>query len=190
MFHLSGKQPLQFLNWQIKYSLNMPNTFAQQIFHRPMILERIFISPERGLAQIECERITVQSGMGIEGDRNFGKRTHPGQNITLVEAEEIEIFCAEHARQADLSLTRRNLVTRGVRLNHLVNVEFTLGSVRLRGIELCEPCILLGKNLSSESHSPATVIQHWVHRGGLLADVISSGEIVRGDRIELITHTG
>jgi MOSC domain-containing protein YiiM len=122
--------------------------------------------------------------MGVLGDRNFGKCIHPGQNITLVEAEAIEHFCAEHSRIPDLSITRRNLVTRGVRLNDLVNVEFKIGSVRLRGIELCEPCILLGKSLSNESLAPAAVIKHWLHRGGLRADVLSSGEIVRGARIE------
>jgi MOSC domain-containing protein YiiM len=145
-----------------------------------VIVERIFISPQRGVGQVECEHVTVQSGMGVLGDRNFGKRTHTGQNITLVEAEEIELFCAAHSRASDLSLTRRNLVTRGVRLNDLVNMEFTIGTVRLRGVELCEPCILLGKNLSSESFASASVIKHWVHRGGLLADVLTSGEIVRG----------
>lgn len=149
-----------------------------------MIVERIFISPARGVAQVECEHITVQRGIGILGDRNFGNRTYPGQNLTLVEAEEIELFCAEHSRASDLSLTRRNLVTRGLRLNDLVNMEFTIGTVRLRGIELCEPCSLLGKNLSSESLAPASVIEHWVGRGGLRADILTNGEIVRGDRIE------
>lgn len=75
----------------------------------------------------------------------------PGQNLTLIEAEEIERFCAEHARTSDLSLTRRNLVTRGVRLNDLVNVEFTIGTVKLRGVELCEPWVILGDALSSGS---------------------------------------
>lgn len=150
-----------------------------------MIVERIFISPERGVAQVECERITIQKGLGILGDRNFGKRTHPGQNLTLVEAEEIELFCAECSRSADLSLTRRNLVTRGVRLNNLVNVGFAIGNVRLRGVELCEPCILLGNSLSSESLTPAVVVKRWLHRAGLLADVLGNGEIVRGDRIEI-----
>ena len=107
-----------------------------------------------------------------------------GQNLTLVEAEEIELFCAEYCRPPDLSLTRRNVVTRGVRLNDLVNVEFAIGNVRLRGIELCEPCILLGNSLSSESLAPAAVIKHWLRRGGLRADVLSTGEIVRGARIE------
>lgn len=71
-----------------------------------MFVERIFISPERGAAQIECEQITAHNKMGIAGDRNFGKSTHPGQNITLIEAEEIELFCATHARLPDLSITR------------------------------------------------------------------------------------
>jgi MOSC domain-containing protein YiiM len=101
-----------------------------------------------------------------------------------VEAEEIELFCAEHARIADLSLTRRNLVTRGVRLNDLVGTEFTIGTVRLRGIELCEPCIFLGNSLSNEALAPAAVIKYWVHRAGLRADVLSNGEIFRGARIE------
>jgi MOSC domain-containing protein YiiM len=149
-----------------------------------LIVERIFISPERGAPQMECERVTVRSGMGVLGDRNFAKNTHPGQNLTLVEAEEIELFCAEQCRPPDLSITRRNLVTRGVRLNELVNVEFAIGSVRLRGIELCEPCILLGNSLSSESLAPAAVVKHWVHRGGLLADVLSNGEICRGAPVE------
>lgn len=150
-----------------------------------MFVERIFISPERGAAQIECEQISAHSKMGIAGDRNFGKSTHPGQNITLVEAEEIELFCATHSRPPDLSMTRRNLVTRGVRLNELVNVEFVIGNVRLRGIELCEPCSLIGNSLSNESLPPAAVIKHWVHRGGLLADVLCDGEITRGDRLEM-----
>ena len=63
-----------------------------------MVVERIFISPERGAIQLECEHIVLHAGMGIRGDRNDGKSTHRGQNITLVEAEEIEAFCAAHAR--------------------------------------------------------------------------------------------
>lgn len=146
-------------------------------------IERIFISPERGAAQLECEHVTVHSGMGIVGDRNYGICRHPGQNLTLVEAEEIELFCAEQARIPDVTLTRRNLVTRGVRLNDLVNVEFTIGNVRLRGVELCEPCAVLGKGLSSKSLTPASVVKRWVGRGGLRADVLTNGQIVRGARV-------
>lgn len=70
-----------------------------------MVVERIFISPVRGAPQIEREQIEVQRGMGVVGV------------LTLIEAEEIEIFCDEHGRVPDMSLTRRNLITRGVRLH-------------------------------------------------------------------------
>ena len=71
-----------------------------------------------------------------------------------------------------------------MKLNALLNLEFTIGGVRLRGVELCEPCVLVGNSLSSEFLCPATVIKHWLHRGGLRADVLSNGEIVCGARIE------
>jgi len=148
-----------------------------------LIVERIFISPESGAAQVECERIAVQRGRGVVGDRNFGIERYPGQNLTLVEAEEIEAFCAEQGRTADLSLTRRNLVTRGVRLNDLVNKEFMLGDVRVRGVELCEPCCVLGGLLSSESLAAPAVVKRWVGRGGLRVDVLGDGEIRRGDQV-------
>lgn len=149
-----------------------------------MFIERIFTSPERGALQVERVRIALQRGMGVVGDRNFGVSRHPGQNLTLVEAEEIERFCAEQARVPDLSLTRRNLVTRGVRLNDLVNREFSIGGVKLRGIELCEPCTILGSALSSDSTTTSSVIKRWVGRGGLRVDVLSDGEIVRGANVE------
>ncbi|WP_449284054.1 MOSC domain-containing protein [Luteimonas yanweni] len=148
-----------------------------------MVVDRIFISPVRGAQQVECERITVRSGLGVVGDRNYGVHRHPGQNLTLIEAEEIEDFCAEYARTPDLSLARRNLITRGVRLNQLVGAEFTIGTVRLLGVELCEPCLILGNALRTEPLSTAAVIKRWVGRGGLRVDVLTDGEIVRGARV-------
>ena len=121
--------------------------------------------------------------MGVVGDRNYGMRRHAGQNLTLVEAEEIERFCAEQARIPDLSLTRRNLVTRGVRLNDLVNAEFTIGDVHLRGVELCEPCAILGRALSDDSLAAPSAIKRWVGRGGLRVDVLTDGVIVRGGKV-------
>jgi MOSC domain-containing protein YiiM len=149
-----------------------------------VIVERIFISPERGATQVEREQVTVQSDKGIVGDRNFGKNAYPGQNLTLVEAEEIEHFCEKYAHPPDLSLTRRNLVTRGVRLNDLLNVEFSIGNVRLRGVDLCEPCRLLGDSLANEHIASAAVVKHWLRRGGLLVNILSNGEITRGASIE------
>ena len=65
-----------------------------------------------------------------------------------------------------------------------MNVKFTIDAVRLSGVELCEPCALVGNSLSDKSLSQEAVIKHWLHREGLRADVLSDGEIVRGARIE------
>jgi MOSC domain-containing protein YiiM len=148
-----------------------------------MNVEPIFISPVRRAEQMACERVVMRSGAGIVGDRNFGLHLHPGQNLTLIEAEAIESFFNEQGRLPDLSLTRRNLVTRGIRLNTLLGREFSIGAVRLRGVELCEPCVDLGGALSSDLLPAAAVIKRWVGRGGLRVDVLSDGEIARADAL-------
>jgi MOSC domain-containing protein YiiM len=149
-------------------------------------IEKIFISAERGGLQVDCARVALVTGMGIVGDRSFGKNAYPGQSVTLVEAEEIELFCAEQGRTVDLAMTRRNLVTRGVRLNGLVGREFMVGTARLRGVELCEPCSALGQLLADTSLAPAEVVRRWVGRGGLLAEVLESGSIAPGERLVVI----
>lgn len=150
-----------------------------------MVVERIYISPTQTAPQMACERITLEAGKGVRGDRNFGQNAWPGQNLTLVEAEEIERFCRDNGRPLDLSLTRRNLVTRSLRLNDLVHREFSIGGVRLRGVELCEPCAKLGQALSDERLSPAAVVKHWTGHGGLRVEVLSDGEITRGARLTI-----
>jgi MOSC domain-containing protein YiiM len=147
------------------------------------MIERIFISPDRGAAQISLERAEVKASLGIVGDRNFGKAAHPGQNLTLVEAEEIEAFCHLHRRTIDHSIIRRNLVTRGVRLNALVGKEFRVGEVLLLGVELCEPCAIVGKLLASSELTPPQVVKYWVGRAGLRVDVLVGGVLTVGSAV-------
>lgn len=148
------------------------------------MIEKLFTRAPSGGPMIEHQTVRVVAGAGIEGDRYFDCHDEPGQNITLVEAEVIEGFLAQHQRAHDLSVTGRNLVTRGVRLNELVGREFSIGPVRLRGVELCDPCRLLGESLASTTLPAAEVVRQFVRRGGLRADVLSSGEITVGARLE------
>lgn len=154
------------------------------------VVERIFTSPTPGGAQLEQASIRVVAGSGIEGDRYFGRHDEPGQNLTLIEIEEVEAFVREQRSGDDLSITHRNLLTRGVKLNDLVGAEFCIGEVRLRGVELCEPCLGMGNALSSPDITAAQVVKRFVHRGGLRADVLSSGVIERGAAIGLPASTG
>ena len=149
-----------------------------------MTVERIFTRSFPGSPPTEHTAVHVTAGAGIEGDRYFGRHDEPGQNVTFVEAEEIEAFFADHLRPCDLSAPGRNIVTRGVRLNELVGVEFLVGGVRFRGVELCEPCLGLGKALATSVNPPAKVVKRLVHRAGLRADALSSGELRVGAKVQ------
>jgi len=122
-------------------------------------------------------------GRGLEGDRYFAhkgtfSKPQPDRELTLVEAEAIEAMKHELGVDYGLSDSRRNVVTRGVPLNHLVGKEFWIGEVRVRGLRLCEPCSHLQK-LSHEKVLPGLV-----HRGGLRAQILSEGMIRVGEVVK------
>ena len=152
-----------------------------------MTVERIFTRLSNGEPLAEQTRVRVVAGKGIEGDRYFGRADEPGQNVTFVEAEEIEAFLRACGRPLDLSRTGRNIITRGIRLNDLVGKEFVVGQVRFRGVELCEPCSGFGRAMSFPGVTPAQVVKRMVHRAGLRADALSTGEIACGATVESVT---
>lgn len=131
----------------------------------------------------------VVPGKGIEGDRYFDGRgtwsDHPGagHEVTLIEIEAVEALHHESAIKMGPGEPRRNLVTRGVPLNHLVGREFRVGQVRLKGIRLCEPCLHL-EGLTQKGVKAALL-----HRGGLRAEPISEGTIRAGDTIALLERS-
>jgi MOSC domain-containing protein YiiM len=147
-------------------------------------IEAIFIARAEREPQVSVARAELVAGAGIVGDRYYAPaRAEAGRNVTLVEAEEIERFNAELSTHAPLDGTRRNIVTRGVRLNDLVGREFFIGGVRARGVELCEPCSTLGANLATPAVDKARVVRAFVHRAGLRADLLSSGPVAVGDPV-------
>lgn len=147
------------------------------------MIESIFIAKEKGSAQLEVREIELVAGKGIVGDRNFDQARWPGQNLTFIEAEEVESFNLTRGRVIRASDTRRNIVTRAVRLNELVGKRFRIGDVVFYGVELCEPCKTLGSLLASSPMQPHDVVRAWVHKAGLRADVVTSGVISVGMKI-------
>ncbi len=120
--------------------------------------------------------------VGLEGDRYaLGTGTfykpEPAFEITLIEAEAIEALRRDYKIELSSGEARRNIVTRGVPLNHLVGREFLIGDVRLRGIRLCEPCDYLQKLTGKE------VVRGLRHRGGLRAQILTEGVIEAGANI-------
>jgi MOSC domain-containing protein YiiM len=131
-------------------------------------------------------------GRGLVGDRYFlgtgyysARPGYGGREVTLIEVETVgalerEVIDAQGGR-LDIKIspadTRRNIATSGVPLNHLVDREFWVGPVRMRGTRLCEPCTHL------EELTQKGVMAPLVHRGGLRAQILGEGVIRVGDVI-------
>jgi MOSC domain-containing protein YiiM len=146
----------------------------------------ICIASDRCATLHTVEQAEALAGQGLAGDRYARQQgtyskggASPDREVTLIEIEAIEAIQRECAIELAPAASRRNLVTRGVPLNHLIGQEFTIGDVVLRGIRLCEPCGHLEKLTELKGVKDALV-----HRGGLRAQVVRSGMLRVGDIIQ------
>lgn len=147
-------------------------------------IEHLLVATERHGEMLTLPAVQLKAGAGIVGDRFFGRRrSQSGLNLTLIEAEAIEAVAAALGLVIPPAAPRRNVVTRGIRLNELVGREFRLGELRLRGIELCEPCVVLGRNLETPAQPRERIIRAFLGRGGLRAAVLDDGVVRLGDSI-------
>ena len=125
-------------------------------------------------------------GRGLEGDRYLAgtrfyskKSSYGGREVTLIEIETVDalfggVLNAEGERcgiKLSAADTRRNIATASAPLNHLVDREFWVGAVLMRGTRLCEPC----KHLDDLTQHG--VMSSLIHRGGLRALILSEGVI-------------
>lgn len=144
------------------------------------VVAAIYVAAAAGEPSETLEEVDALAGEGLAGDRHVaGTGTFPsglpGSALTLIEAE----VCESFDPPLEANEHRRNLVTRGIDLNGLVGREFTIGEVRCRGMRLCEPCIV------AQGYSPRPVLRALVHRGGLRADILTSGTIRSGDLVQM-----
>ena len=143
----------------------------------------INIAPEAEAPMQSISEVRAVPGQGLEGDRycdhkgTFSK-PQPDRELTLIEAEAIEALRSEFQVDFGLGASRRNIVTHGVPLNHLIDKEFWIGDVKARGLKLCEPC----SHLQRLSHPK--VLPGLVHRGGLRAQILTEGMIRVGEIVK------
>mgnify|MGYP001407505323 FL=1 len=123
--------------------------------------------------------INIIAGKGIMGDRYFKENNDKKNQITLIEKENIDYFNKLNNTQIKSVEFRRNIITEEVRLNELVGKVFSLGNVKLKGIDLCRPC----KNLQ-ETLKQKNLIKEFLRKGGLRCEIIKDGKISVGDEIK------
>ena len=140
-------------------------------------------------AEAPMQQITTARaipGRGLDGDRysNRGGTFTPrsgrsnGYDLTLIEAEVLDQLTLPDGQRLGYAEARRNIVSRGIDLNSLVGQRFKIGDVECVGRRLCEPCAHL------ERLTHKGVLRKLIHRGGLRADIITTGSITVGAAIE------
>lgn len=146
-------------------------------------VEAIHLADLVGGPMRSVDRVRAIEGVGLEGDRyalgtgRYSGDAKDGRQITLIEVEEIEGLATRASIALAPGETRRNVTTRGIRLNALVGRRFRIGSVECEATRLCEPCQYLTDLLGKP------VLEPLVHRAGLRARILTSGEITLGDEV-------
>jgi len=151
-------------------------------------IENLLISSNPNSSMQEVTQIVLEEGKGIFGDRyhdqegtfsNKGE-LEPDRDVTLIEIENIEAFNTKHSQNITALDLRRNIVISNCDLNSLVDKQFQIGNVVLKGIRLCEPCKYLSDKLGNED-----VLSEFVNKGGLRAQVIKGGSIDKTSQVEI-----
>jgi MOSC domain-containing protein YiiM len=143
----------------------------------------IFIGAVGGQPMQAVKEVRAVAGRGLEGDRyfertgTFSELPGTGREVTLIESEAVASAGRDYGLDLAPGDARRNIVTAGVPLNHLVGREFIVGEARLRGMRLCEPCA----HLARLTRRP--VVRSLTHRGGLRAEIVAGGMIQEDDPI-------
>ena len=145
----------------------------------------IFISPNEGEPMQELQTVKAIEQLGLEGDRYAGERGAWSKSkrkvirqVSLIEKGAIDKANSNLKTPFLPSETRRNIVVSDFPLNDLIGKEFAVGNVRMRGVELCDPC----QRPSKLANKPGFE-ESFSGFGGLRAEILTTGEINVGDAV-------
>lgn len=155
-------------------------------------IKAIYLANSAGAKMQSANSAKLNAGIGIEGDRyamgtGAYSATEPAKvrHISLISLSGIETanewLKAGDEPTFDAAETRRNITLEGIaaaELNSLVGKRFQLGSIQMLGTELCTPCERPAQLLSRPRFMDA-----FEGRGGIRAEVLSSGILAIGDQL-------
>ena len=131
----------------------------------------------------EVETIEVLANKGVVGDRHFDNYNDPYCQLSLIEAENIDEYNLKFGLNIPYLDFRRNIITKGIKLNDLVGKRLLVGNVEVEGIDLCRPCRHLTEMLDQEN-----ILKEFLRKGGLRCQILSSSQIKVGDSIKVLSY--
>ena len=130
---------------------------------------------------IEVNEISLIADKGIVGDRHFRDYNDPFNQLSIIESENIDEYNLKYKSNIPYLSFRRNIITKGIKLNDLVEKRIKIGSIELEVIDLCRPCRHLSEKLNRND-----VIKEFLRKGGIRCRIINDGKIYLGDKIKII----
>ena len=129
----------------------------------------------------EVNSIDVIVNQGVVGDRHFKEFNDPYNQISLIESENIDYYNIKYGLNIPYVDFRRNIITKGIKLNDLVGKKLSVGNVELEVVDLCRPCRHLSEVLEQDN-----IIKEFLRRGGLRCQILSSSSIMIGHKIKVL----
>jgi MOSC domain-containing protein YiiM len=127
---------------------------------------------------IEVPSIECVAARGIRGDRFFDYKVDYKGQITFFAFETFEELCtALNVHNCSPAAVRRNVMTRGVDLNTLIEQEFEIQGVRFYGTGECRPCYWMDRAVAPGAE------EFLKGRGGLRARILSTGFLHSSARV-------
>ena len=129
----------------------------------------------------EVSSIDVLANKGVVGDRHFKDFNDPYCQLSLIESENIDYYNNKYDLKIPYVNFRRNVVTKGIKLNDLVGKKLLIGNVKVEVIDLCRPCKHLTEMLNQDN-----ILKEFLRRGGLRCQILLSSNINCEDKIEIL----
>ena len=129
----------------------------------------------------EVSSIEVIANKGVIGDRHFNEFNDPYCQLSLIESENIDFYNYKFNLNIPYVDFRRNIITKGLRLNDLIGRRFHIGNVEVEAVDLCRPCRHLTEMLNQDN-----ILKEFLRKGGLRCQILSSSMINIGDNIRVL----
>ena len=129
----------------------------------------------------EVNSIKVKTNQGIVGDRHCKEFNDPYSQLSLIESENIDEYNIKFGLNLSYIEFRRNIVTKGIKLNNLVGKKIEIGNTKLDVIDLCRPCRHLTEMLNQDN-----ILKEFLRKGGIRCQILSTSRISLGDKIKVL----
>lgn len=147
-------------------------------------VEEIYIAPAAGAKMHKVEEVQAVAGLGLRGDRYCERKgLYSGVDecqVTLIEGEDLDEVSQSAGLRVKAGEHRRNIVTRGVRLDLLSGKLFQIGEAILQYDRPRPPCSYL------QSLTQPDMARALMDKAGICARIVKSGTIRAGDPIRIL----